>query len=150
MNKNISFQFHFTLFCERDFDVSLLSQLLQIQPSKEWVRKHDHHKPLYRNESFWKVSSSEIFDFTFDNNFKDFLNPFGEKSKIIIDSIKKHSLQCRIDVVIKLYSGNIMPGISVSDKIIFLLASWNCSIDFDIYDFRKPTSRGTEINQAPI
>lgn len=140
MQKNISFQFYFTLYCEREFDVSMLSTLLGIQSNKEWVKNSNHPKPLYRNESFWKVSSSEIFTLSFEEDFMNFINSFYAKSNLITDVIEKFNLNCKIDVVIKIYSGNIMPGISLSQEILNLLSKWNCSIDFDIYDFRNPVN----------
>lgn len=136
MQENISFQFYFTLFCEKEFDFSVLSSLLNIQPSMQWIKDRSHPKPLYKNESFWKVTSKEIFNFTFDNFFIEFINPFIEKSNILVNFIETYNIRAKIDVVIKIHSGNTMPGISIPKEIIHLLSKWDCSIDFDIYDFR--------------
>lgn len=136
MQKSISFRFHFCLFIPEEYNVDKITGLLKMEPTKKWVKDESNPKPLYRDSSGWEKSSAEIFSFGFDEPFSNFLKELEGVWPAIRQLITKDKLSCKMDVVIKIYKGSTMPGIYIDEKILAILSSINCSIDFDMYDLR--------------
>ncbi len=139
MQKSISFSFHFCLFIPEEYNVDKITGLLKIEPAKKWIKDEANPKPLYRDSSGWEKSSAEVFSFGFDEPFSNFLKELECAWPSIKQLITEDKLSCKMDVVIKIYEGSTMPGICIDEKILAILSSINCSIDFDMYDFRKNT-----------
>lgn len=137
MSKDISFTFFFSLTIEKEYDVMKINDLLKITPSKTWIKDKDHPKPLYRNWSYWQLSSNEIFDVFFHEPFSGFLDQFKNVAPVIGQLINQEGFSCKMDIVVKIYNGPTMPSINLNNQTIGVLSALKCSLDFDIYDYRK-------------
>jgi hypothetical protein len=61
MDKNISFKFQFSIFSEDEYDVSAITNILQISPSNAYKKDEQYHENKYRKDSAWRLDSEEVF-----------------------------------------------------------------------------------------
>lgn len=133
---SISFKFIFTLYAEREYDVYSITKRMGIEPTKAWVRNTVHHKPLYRDGSFWEFESDEIFDVSMHEPFKDFIDKFKGAVSFVQKLEREEHFFCKIYVIVKINKGSAMPAIYISEENLSILSAMKCSMDFDMYDNR--------------
>lgn len=136
MKKQITFTFDFSLFINQKYNVDTISDILNINPTKKWIKGDFIKNDLFRKESCWSIVSSEKNSLTFEEPFIEFFNQNHLNSPFLIKLINEESLKAQVDCIVKIYEGNTMPGIHVSRNTLAILSQIKCSIDFDIYDFR--------------
>lgn len=134
--KDISYTFHFTIFSREVYEVANITELLGLTPTRTWIKDPSQLKPLYRDCSFWKYSSQEIFGPIFEDAFVGYFSALEPRLETIAALLGKDGLTCNMDAVVEIHSGNSMPGICVDWKLAAQLASVKCWISFDMYDFR--------------
>lgn len=137
MENRISFKLIFFLFKFDEFDVDMITDYLNIIPSKSWKKNDISKDNLKRKESCWEVESKEYYDFTMTLPLADFLAIGMPEHDKIKSLIQNEELRSQIDVIVSIHGGKTMPGIHLDENIIKKLADLKCSIDFDIYDYRK-------------
>jgi Domain of unknown function (DUF4279) len=136
MEKEITFTFQFNIFSLNQFDINKISSFLNMTPTKSWVQGDYIKANFFRKESCWSIVSEEIDTYVFEDSFIKFIEPFFLKCQLINKLYEEFNLLTQVDVIIKIYHGATMPGIHLSSKVIEILSSLKCGIDFDIYDYR--------------
>ncbi|MGN6419629.1 MAG: DUF4279 domain-containing protein [Pseudobacter sp.] len=134
--KDISYRFCFTIFSKEVYEVADITETLGLTPTSTWIKDPAQSKPLYRDYSFWKYQSEELFDPILEDVFINYFSPLESRLELISTLLAKDNLTCKIFILVKIHSGNSMPGIHVDWTLAAKLAAIKCNLDFDIYDFR--------------
>jgi len=118
---------------ENDFNLSDLTQILQIEPTATWHKGDMIRKNLYRKETCWRLKTLHIKTFDFEEIFKILINILDDKIEILGEYAKANNLFVKICPVIVV--SNNMPCIIITKEIAEILLLLNATIEFDMYFF---------------
>jgi len=76
MDKNISLKFEFSIFSEDEYDVSAITDILQIRSSKAYKKGEQYHENKYRKSSAWQLDSEEVFSYFVEEELLGFIKKF--------------------------------------------------------------------------
>jgi hypothetical protein len=116
---------------EEDFIPSDLTNKIQIQPSKTGYKGDLIHENLYRKETCWRLETSRIKTWDFEEIFMILMRMLGDKTGILGKYAKENNLSIKIYPVIVVY--NNMPSIIITKEIAETLLLLNATIEFDMY-----------------
>jgi hypothetical protein len=107
------------------------------EPTNVWIRNTAHHKPLYRNGSFWKHDSDEVFEVSMHQPFCNFIYKFKAAIPFVQKLEREEQFSCKVYVIVKINGGSTMPAIYIPEETLSILSAIKCSIDLEMYDNRQ-------------
>ncbi len=116
---------------EHDFNPSVLTQILQIEPTTTWHKGDLIRKDLYRKETSWWLKTPCIKTFEFEEVFQILMSILDGKADILGKYAKDNNLFVKIIPVIVV--SNNQPCIIISKEIAEILLLLSATMEFDIH-----------------
>jgi hypothetical protein len=116
---------------EKDFNPDELTQILQIEPTETCHKGDRIRKNLYRKETSWRIKTSRIETFEFEELFQMLMSILNGKAEILGKYAKENNLFVKITPVIVV--SNNMPSIIITKEVADILLLLNAIMEFDMY-----------------
>ena len=111
-----------------------LTQLLNISPSKSWIKGdkvHDRNN-LYRKESSWDYEIGFVQTLFLDEVYNMLLTVFENNINALKNYITENNLEVKIYIVIEIYDEE-KPSIYFERRFLIFLNELNAEVDMDMY-----------------
>lgn len=132
----VSLRFEFSLFIEEEYDVSQITDILGIQPTKTHRKSEQFRENRYYKESAWDLWSEKVFSYFLEEEMLKFIKNFENALPAIRKLMQRDRLHCKMSVLLEIAEGQTMPAMGFEASTINLLSSFNCGVDIDMYDYR--------------
>lgn len=132
----VSLRFEFSLFIEEEYDVSQITDILGIQPTKTHRKSEQFRENRYYKESAWALWSEKVFSYFLEEEMLKFIKSFENSLPAIRKLMQRDRLRCVMSVLLEIVEGQTMPAVGFEASTINLLSSFNRSVDIDMYDYR--------------
>jgi len=134
MDKNISFKFDFIIYSKEsneflDLDKFIFSMDVKNELLKEFC--------FTKTSNSWSIKSNRVYSFYLQESLRNFLDITKLNSCSPLLGYSEPDFEKRLFIKAEIFKDEIMPSFSLELDILEFLHKHACTIDIDLYDYRK-------------
>ncbi|MBE5746388.1 MAG: DUF4279 domain-containing protein [Clostridiales bacterium] len=119
-------QAFFTIYFDSDFEPSIISRLIGVNPKKIVLKKNaEVTSSNPKGLGFFQIATNVAEDKVSEAAVSTILRPFIKKEEQINKLIQDNKGYCQLDLFIKQTKNSVFPDITLSKNALKLLASLN-------------------------
>lgn len=116
----------FTIYFDSDFEPSIISKILSVNPTKIMLKKNAEITKLNpKGLGYFQISTNVAEDKISEAAISTVLRPFIKNEEQINKIVQDNNGYCQLDLFIKQTKNSIFPEITLSKNAIKLLSSLN-------------------------